>query len=660
MTNSDQVSAHDVSEGPAAIYERRVGELEATIIEFRSRDLRFSRSRGVTFLMALGLIGGGIAWQSRFVIALGGIVFAAFIVLIVRHEQLQRRLFVAETRREVLRRQLARAKRNWSAMPGVTERPNDAIHEIEIEMPKVTLDAGTANDLDLFGHGSLWQLVNLAGTAFGQRVLHDWLLTSASPGELVQRQSAVKRLAPMVEFRENLTLNGCLLAATQADPTDFVRWAEGPQWLSERAWLKWATRILGGAMFLMIVAIAAQWVAVEWVVAAIGLLVINVGINTIWAGSIHDLFNRISAGKYDMLHYSALFQAVDELPGDVPKLAALKNQMRADDVSFHTALVKLQRIVRLSSGRKSRMFGVPWTFLQIFFFWDFHMLDWLERWQARFGSNVAKWFDALAQLEALSSLATLAHDQPDWCFATVSPELSTVTVGGMGHPLLPQSTCVRNDVSVGPAGSFLLVTGSNMSGKSTLLRSLGVNTVLGLCGGPVCATRFSLLPVELATSMRITDSLERGVSFFMAELERLKAIVDQARRLTSETGTMMFYLLDEILQGTNTAERHVAVTRVIGHLLACRTIGAVSTHDLELATTAELKDRCELVHFRETIELGRDGETMSFDYVLRDGVTPTTNALKLLEMVGLGEMPNNAGGRRPSRLPSPSHRPGSV
>jgi DNA mismatch repair ATPase MutS len=176
-----------------------------------------------------------------------------------------------------------------------------------------------------------------------------------------------------------------------------------------------------------------------------------------------------------------------------------------------------------------------------------------------------------------------------------------------------------------------------MSGKSTLLRSLGVNTVLALAGAPVCAEHFRLPPVELATSMRITDSLNDGVSFFMAELARLKSIVDKAKQRDKESGIPLFYLLDEILQGTNTAERHIAVTRVVGHLLKRYTIGAISTHDLDLAVADELKNHCQTVHFRETIHSGVSGETMSFDYKLRPGIASTTNALQLLKIVGLAE-----------------------
>ncbi len=205
----------------------------------------------------------------------------------------------------------------------------------------------------------------------------------------------------------------------------------------------------------------------------------------------------------------------------------------------------------------------------------------------------------------------------------------------LGHPLLPCETCVANDVEIGPAGSFLLVTGSNMSGKSTLLRAIGVNAVLAQAGRPVCAEHLTMPPVVLATSMRIRDSLEDGVSFYMAELMRLKEIVDVARDADSRNHRTLLYLLDEILLGTNSKERHLAVVRVLQHLLERGAIGAISTHDLDLATSESLAGACRCVHFCETLHDQDAERPMTFDYRLRPGIATTSNALKLLEIVGL-------------------------
>jgi DNA mismatch repair ATPase MutS len=243
----------------------------------------------------------------------------------------------------------------------------------------------------------------------------------------------------------------------------------------------------------------------------------------------------------------------------------------------------------------------------------------------------------LGKFEALCSLAGLTADQPQWTMPEVDVSADRLQARGLGHPLLPSETCVANDVEVGPAGSFLLVTGSNMSGKSTLLRAIGVNAALAQAGAPVCAEQFLMPPVTLATSMRIRDSLEAGVSFYMAELMRLKEIVDLARDGDSQKGRAILYLLDEILLGTNSKERHIAVASVLRHLLHRGTIGAISTHDLDLATSESLDGACRCVHFSETLHDDNSECPMTFDYKLRPGVTTTSNALKLLKIVGLEE-----------------------
>ena len=278
------------------------------------------------------------------------------------------------------------------------------------------------------------------------------------------------------------------------------------------------------------------------------------------------------------------------------------------------------------------LFYIP---LQIVTLWDFHVLWLLERWQQRHGRHVRIWFQALGEFEALNSLAGLAHDNPDWAFPEIDESSSTLVARGLGHPLIHADFRIGNDVKVGPRGTFLLVTGSNMSGKSTLLRSLGTNVVLAQAGGPVCAAHMRMPPVLLATSMRVRDSVVDGVSFFMAELQRLKVIVQRAHSCAERENGMLLYLLDEILQGTNSRERHIAVAQVVGHLLDCGAIGAISTHDLELAGNERLADSCRAVHFRETLHYDGLGLPMTFDFKLRKGIATTTNALKLLEILGL-------------------------
>ncbi len=274
-------------------------------------------------------------------------------------------------------------------------------------------------------------------------------------------------------------------------------------------------------------------------------------------------------------------------------------------------------------------------FIQITTLWDIHLLWQLERWQRVAGQHAHEWLTALGELEALCALATLTYDHPEWTFPeVVVMEMPVLQARAIGHPLLPPERCVRNDVSVGPPGTFLLVTGSNMSGKSTLLRALGVNIALAQAGGPVCAASLRIPPITLATSMRVQDSLEAGVSYFMAELQRLKSVVDAAEQARS-TERVLFFLLDEILHGTNTVEQQIAARQIISYLLELGAIGAVSTHDLTLADSPELADHSTTVHFTETLTREHGHPQLHFDYRLRSGLATSTNALALVEIVGL-------------------------
>jgi DNA mismatch repair ATPase MutS len=294
-------------------------------------------------------------------------------------------------------------------------------------------------------------------------------------------------------------------------------------------------------------------------------------------------------------------------------------------------MMLLHRRVELSHVRHS---SYLYLILQSLLCWDLHVLALLERWQREAGPRVRGWLAALGRFEVLAALACLRFENPDWSFPVVAATEDRYEGRGLGHPLIRDGQRVANDVTLGPAGSFLLVTGSNMSGKSTLLRAIGVNAVLAQAGGPVCAESLRMPPVTLGTSILVEDSLAEGVSFFMAELQRIRWIVKEADRAHAE-GRVLLYLLDEVLRGTNSYERQVAVRRVVLHLLKQGALGAVSTHDLQLAEVPEIAAVCVPVHFRETLHPGED-PPMTFDYKMHPGVATTVNALKLMELVGLG------------------------
>lgn len=584
-------------------------------------DSRSSRLAHLRFALALAVVGGAVAglWGEGVVrpawLVLAVVALAAFVAVVRWHGRVRREQERAAALRDLNEEGIARLDRAWERLPSPAE-PSDEPNP-------------TAGDLDLLGPASLRHLLGPAGTPVGDETLTGWLMEPASSAEVRARQGAVTELALRLDLRQDLNWLGRRVGHSMPDVGPFLAWAEGPRWLATRPLLVWQARLMALVTLATIVGALADWLApLLWVAPAVA---INLIVSWVVRRSTADLFAAVSP---EPSPFPALTRQLTTLSAEDfadPRLRELSGLLVEGRSSALARLERLQRLTTLADVRHSGMVhGLLLAVLQ----WDVHVLDLLERWQCQSGRQAREWFARLGELEALGALAGLAHDHPDWAlpeFAEPSPP--AVAGRALGHPLLAPAQCVRNDVDLGPPGTFLLVTGSNMSGKSTLLRAVGVNVVLALAGGPVCASQLTLPELTLGTSFRVRDSLEQGLSYFMAELRRLKEVVDLA---ASEDGPVL-YLFDEILLGTNTEDRQVAVQKVLARLLDLGGIGAVATHDLSLATADGLAGSCRTVHFTEGFEEGEEGTRMTFDYALRPGLAPPTNALKLLSLVGLDD-----------------------
>ncbi len=587
--------------------------------EWQTLDLRSSRLAHLRFGLALVVAGGGVAglWGEGALqptgLLLAGAALVAFGAVVRIHARVQRAQDRVAALRDLNGEGVARIERAWDRLPAPP--------------PPACEPGPTAGDLDLLGIASLRHLIGPAGTPVGDGTLTGWLLAPAPADEIRARQGAVSDLAPRLDLRQDLNWLGRRVGAGMPDVEPFLAWAEGPAWLSRRPWLVWQARALA------VVTVAAIVAALAGLASPLLFVVPAVAANLIVAWTFRrPIKERYAAVSLEPSPFPALARqlaTLDEVGFDDPHLRELSASLVGGPASAAARLDRLRRLTTLADVRHSGMvYGLLVAVLQ----WDVHVLDLLERWQAGSGSRVRRWLELLGELEALSALAGLSHDHPHWCRPTLAESSAPrVSAKDLGHPLLSPDACVRNSVELGPQGTFLLVTGSNMSGKSTLLRAVGVNAVLALAGGPVCASELRLPVLSLGTSFRVRDSLEQGLSYFMAELTRLKEVVD----LASSSGRPVLYLFDEILLGTNTEDRQVAVRKVLTQLLARGAIGAVATHDLSLSTAEGLAEACCTVHFTEQFEEGEGGTRMTFDYTLRPGLAPTTNALKLLSLVGL-------------------------
>ena len=626
--------------GPGPDYVARAAAFRETESRLTAQAERISQVRLLAFaIAAAGAIALIAGWHQRALAIAGLLVGGAVDVAAARRHGARRRAARwAGVRRLVCEQGAYRVARNWNALAAATIEPRTSDHPF-------------AADLDVVGHASLARLLDVTSPGPGRRTLMTWLEGEAPvTAEIRARQEAVRELAPAVEWRETLTAHawsGARGSPRRTDIERFLEWAEREPWLTERRWVIWTARVLPfviaptatlaflgllwtralvpppAAWLVALAAAAGRWWAFPF---AGGLL-----LTMITRREVTDRLQAAMSNLGGLAAYAAMLAHVESASFAAPRLTSLRARLGTGRGAARE-LTRLGSVVRLAEARYSPM---GHAVLQILGLWDVHVLAALERWQIVSGTHARDWLAALGDAEALSALGTLAYDNPDWTTPEVVDGPALIEARSLGHPLLAASVRVSNDVTVGPPGTFVLVTGSNMSGKSTLLRAIGTNVILAQAGGPVCAESMRLTPVDVWTSIRIDDSLEAGVSLFMAELRRLKRIVDAAR--DPARPRPLLYLLDEILHGTNTAERRVAARRVLASLIKSGAIGAVTTHDLTLADDPALDQAAERVHFTERFERRDGAMTMTFDYRLRPGLATSANALKLLEMIGLGD-----------------------
>jgi hypothetical protein len=542
----------------------------------------------------------------------GGLALAAFVGLVARHRRLSTIARLHDALARGCEAGAARVMRDWARMPPAATPAFSASHPFAI-------------DLNLFGEVSLARLLGPTSAVAGRTVIHRWLLAESPPSLSVlrDRQRAIAELAQLVDWRERLGVLGSRAGHRAESLESFLQWAETDETLVGAA-RSWIARALAVVTILALAFALTHPASVGWIVT---MAAINIVFTMAARADLRRGLEAAAARGFSLETIAAMFAHAGTARFETDALRDLEQRMEPRDAG---AFASLARIAHWGELRHSPMaHGI----LQVVVLWDFHVVHALDRWRARHGRAVRPWMEALGELEACASLATLAHDNPSWVFPEFAESGSTsIETIGLAHPLLPAATRVANDVTVGPRDTFLLITGSNMAGKSTLLRSIGLNALLAELGSPVCAASFRMPPVRVRTSIQIRDAIEQGLSLFMAEVLRLKAIVDAAR---VADGPMLLYLGDEMLHGTNTEERRIAVVAVISHLLGAGAIGAVATHDVELSSDPVLAAHARPIYFVEQFRETEAGPEMWFDYQLRPGLATSRNALKLIALVGL-------------------------
>jgi MutS domain V len=533
-----------------------------------------------------------------------GAIFAALVIV---HARIVERLERSLRAIQFYERGIARIENRWRGSGESGERFREPEHVY-------------AEDLDLFGKGSLFELLSTARTRAGEDTLAHWLLAPASQDEVTARQRAVQELQPLLDLREDLAVLGSAVRST-LDPDAVAQWGEAPE-----VRFPGGTRYLAPALGASVVILFALYMAgvltrTPFIVA----LLVTLAYGFLLGSRTLQVAAAVNSPARDLALLAKLLGRLEGESFRAPLLQDLQARLAAGhQLKASGEIAHLGRLVARMDWQRNLIFAP----LAMVLLWSAQVAMAVERWRKISGSHIRGWIEITGQFEALCSLAGYSYEHPGDVFPDLVAEPGGCFDGeAIAHPLMPESGAIRNDVKLGGETRLWIISGSNMSGKSTLLRTVGINTVLAWAGAPVRARRLRISPLILGASIRVQDSLQDGRSRFYAEITRLRAVV----ALTGAERTVLF-LLDELLSGTNSHDREIGASAVVRALIDRGALGMITTHDLALAHIAQtLPGRAVNVHFADTLQNGE----LHFDYHLQPGVVERSNALDLMRSVGL-------------------------
>jgi DNA mismatch repair ATPase MutS len=477
-----------------------------------------------------------------------------------------------------------------------------------------------SGDLDIFGKASLFQYLNRTTSNPGSTRLAEWLKQPADIKEIRRRQEAITEMKELAEWRQQLIAIGYRYAGSANDPTPILEWVNGKNLFLNRRGVIVMINILSVlAVGLIIGCFFGLPSALISLVLTINFFVLSGKIP-----NINKIHRNVSKTVEMLKAYKAIISLIEQQPFRSEKLCTLKKHFEDNGPVASKKIEQLARRVNKLDFRLNIMVSIP---LNLFYFWDIRQVIKLEKWKVQNQETLPHWFDTMAEFEALISLANLYHNNPEWVMPDITPEHFKLNAVEIGHPLIIKENRVCNSLEIKNRGKIILVTGSNMSGKSTFLRTCGINIVLAMTGAPVCAKSFEVSRVCVFTSMRIIDSLEENTSSFYAELKRLASIIR-----TVEQNEKVFLLLDEILRGTNSNDRHVGSVALIKQFVKNEAATIIATHDLALSSLEnEIPDKIENYNFDVKIE----NDELFFDYKLNKGICKSLNASILMKKMGI-------------------------
>lgn len=591
---------------PAQVYKIRQQIYRGKQAKFKTSDDRLALARGFTFLLIVILV--WLSLVEEYFSPMWPIVFVAvFLVLVVAHSRIARRLAISKRAATYYTRRLDHIAGNWSGQGNPGMRYYDDSHPY-------------SSDLDIFGEGALFEYICGTRTRIGEDTLADWLCSGADLQTIKERQKAIAELRSYLDLFEQFAL---LEAETnvESDQNQLRHWCNSKVSLFSRLQIATAT-VLGALALLSIVA----WIVGFGSLPFLTVLLLELAFYSVNLKKIQRYAAEAAAAASGLTILSQVMSLIEDEQFESPVLRRLCADLQCAGHRPSWQISRLNSLVHwLENSLRNQIIGPVALMTGV----PFYFMLQIDHWRERVGPSVSEWFNAIGQMEALCSLARYAFENPADPFPEFIPDSEPVSfeAEGLCHPLIPKEVCVSNDIKITNERSLIMVSGSNMSGKSTLLRTIGINVVLASCGAPVRANRALTSRFQIGCAMRANDSLQRGVSLFYSVISRIKSVFELAGR----SPTLLF-LLDEILQGTNSQDRRIGAEGIIRQLLGKNAVGLITTHDLALTEIVDsLGSAAVNIHFEDHLENGQ----MHFDYKIRQGIVKKSNALELMRMIGL-------------------------
>ncbi len=590
-------------------YSLKKEELQRNIDKLNKNGSFYSLLRLMIFIGAIAVMYIAYKNNNTSFMYLTALIFGGlFLGVAYRHGRVLEELKHSKARLKVMEKGLARLQENFQDFQDRGEEYIDKDHPYSF-------------DLDIFGEGSLFQRINGSSTYLGRERLASELngTYKFTKEEIEERQEAIEELADKADFRGELEAIGIMEEGKKSSPEELLKWKDGREGLFSSG--GFMSLVYGLNILTLIVVILLVFNIVDYRILLLDLL-INGAFLLTGKRKRAEALKLIELYKENINSYFKVVELIEKEAFESRLLINLQNSLKEGEKSAAYQLKELAKIV----NRLKDTHNAYYHLVNLAALMDYHVLHSLEKWRGSYGKSIERWLDAAGKIEALGSLGVINFENEDYALPKLHEE--NILEGlGIGHPLLGK-TAVVNDFSLKKPKSMVLITGSNMSGKSTFLRTLGLNLVLSYLGTRVRAESFTCGIMDIYTCMRINDNLKESISSFYAELLRIKKIIE-----ASSEGRPIFYLLDEIFKGTNSKDRHKGAEILLKQLMHRNTLGLVSTHDLELTDMEKTSPKVLNYHFREYYEDNK----LKFDYKLRRGYSTTQNALYLMRMIGIEE-----------------------